>query len=1094
MDRTKIGVLCSYDAFTDDLNDTLRAAAQKVGLFKLAGMGAGTQTRQPYAAIFRGTSDDTNAEISDAIEVVQSNDADAPSATISTFITCKGDGENATITGAYSVSAIVAPAGTYESPLLQAKSSTDSASTLTIGAGVHLLPSGTAANNNSANGVDLGGGSNYLRQIYVRQLNADSIVGSVTGAASQLTITNQSSDTTCFPVFVQASTGNLTPHSNTSLTFNASTGQLGATSFSGGLPITDGANNRIITATSASAIKGESDLTFDGSTLAVTGGGNPVAEFDRGSANNTNLNLKYNGNHYGQVSVADKEFQLSAVGSDTTFKVFVNGTSRFMIDDNGNIGVNATPRTSGSILNNTDHFLCIGDSDTGIAQDGDGQFEIWANNQEIVNFNTSQITPTKDIIPNSDSSRNIGSNGVRFANGYFDNIIATNITGNVTGTASQLAMTNQSSDTTCFPVFVQAATGNLTPHSNTSLTFNASTAQLGASVLRATGGTVVNTGDEANPTNVALLIENNDYIYTNDSTSSKRRLIGKSKSTNPTVEIIEIGQTGTLLIDEIKMIPGNAGFFSVNTGNTEDRFVVDSSGDVSIGAGANTAEGKLDVLGAALGNTAGNETTMGVFRTLTGNVAKLLIQNVRNSNGSDWTTTSTRIQRRVDVTDHAYLDFGVNNDGFILRTNSDFIPSTNGSNDLGSSSYRWGTIYANTINGTITGTITNAASADQIKTINRNGTNSTHYLTFVDSNNGSSTSENLYTDNHIYYNPSSNILNVGSRVVSGNGSGSVAMTINDGYGNANLCFNHEAGIPDVNGSSGRIECGVDGTTAQMMFELWDSVTSGSATGGASNNIKLRLTTGAVQVYQNLMPNSDSSRDIGSNTVRFANGYFDNIFASNINGSGTITDIAVDQTGRTCGDILTVTGTNTKTINIPSASNAYGAKYIGSSVSGTFCDGDVWYDTSSGGTVNDGFPSGSRMLFQQSSAPTGWTKDTSNTNQRALRVVSGNAGSGGSVNFTTAFSSSRATSGGAVQSHTLTVAQIPSHTHSYSSANYPTSTGPEQNQSGGPEDRTTFNVSKTTGSTGSGQAHNHNFTQPSVNLAVRYLDVIICQKD
>jgi len=37
-----------------------------------------------------------------------------------------------------------------------------------------------------------------------------------------------------------------------------------------------------------------------------------------------------------------------------------------------------------------------------------------------------------------------------------------------------------------------------------------------------------------------------------------------------------------------------------------------------------------------------------------------------------------------------------------------------------------------------------------------------------------------------------------------------------------------------------------------------------------------------------------------------------------------------------------------------------------------------------------------------------------------------------------------------------------HTHSYNSANHPTSSGPEQNQSGGPEDRTLFNQGKTTG--------------------------------
>ena len=58
--------------------------------------------------------------------------------------------------------------------------------------------------------------------------------------------------------------------------------------------------------------------------------------------------------------------------------------------------------------------------------------------------------------------------------------------------------------------------------------------------------------------------------------------------------------------------------------------------------------------------------------------------------------------------------------------------------------------------------------------------------------------------------------------------------------------------------------------------------------------------------------------------------------------------------------------------------------------------------------------------------------------------------------------------GGNKQQTLSINQIPSHSHSYSSANHPTSSGPEQNQSGGPEDRTTFNVSKTTGNTGGGQ--------------------------
>ena len=59
--------------------------------------------------------------------------------------------------------------------------------------------------------------------------------------------------------------------------------------------------------------------------------------------------------------------------------------------------------------------------------------------------------------------------------------------------------------------------------------------------------------------------------------------------------------------------------------------------------------------------------------------------------------------------------------------------------------------------------------------------------------------------------------------------------------------------------------------------------------------------------------------------------------------------------------------------------------------------------------------------------------------------------------------------GGAESVTLTLSQIPSHTHSYVGHTYPGS-GPEQNQSGGPEDRTSFNVNKTTGSAGSGSSH------------------------
>jgi hypothetical protein len=61
------------------------------------------------------------------------------------------------------------------------------------------------------------------------------------------------------------------------------------------------------------------------------------------------------------------------------------------------------------------------------------------------------------------------------------------------------------------------------------------------------------------------------------------------------------------------------------------------------------------------------------------------------------------------------------------------------------------------------------------------------------------------------------------------------------------------------------------------------------------------------------------------------------------------------------------------------------------------------------SIPDFIAAGSRMLFEQSTAPTSWTKDTTSHNNKALRVVTGTAAPGGSTAFSTIFAS-RAVSG------------------------------------------------------------------------------------
>ena len=119
----------------------------------------------------------------------------------------------------------------------------------------------------------------------------------------------------------------------------------------------------------------------------------------------------------------------------------------------------------------------------------------------------------------------------------------------------------------------------------------------------------------------------------------------------------------------------------------------------------------------------------------------------------------------------------------------------------GSGSWSWQTINLNSV--------PNAGNADQIKTQSR-GNNATHYVTFVDSNNASSTAESLYTDGGISYNPSTNNLQVNGSISLNHDNdtgGGVRLSddgdivdLNDGY--CSMRFSSGVRIMNGNGQLG----------------------------------------------------------------------------------------------------------------------------------------------------------------------------------------------------------------------------------------------------------------------------------------------------
>ena len=187
------------------------------------------------------------------------------------------------------------------------------------------------------------------------------------------------------------------------------------------------------------------------------------------------------------------------------------------------------------------------------------------------------------------------------------------------------------------------------------------------------------------------------------------------------------------------------------------------------------------------------------------------------------------------------------------------------------------------------------------------------------------------------------------------------------------------------------------------------------------------------------------------------------------------------------------------------------------------------------TTTNLLPSGTRLVFHNSSAPTGWTKDTS-INDSALRVVSGTPGSGGSTGFSSALGSpsvsgsvslsgepgsgnlSTSISGNVnIGSTTLSTNQIPSHSHnvpfrSDAGSDFEDSANSIAGSDGFGGSNTRF---QNTGNIGGSGSHNHNaghnlsgsisgspsrgtlsgsLSSASASINVKYQDFIIAQKD
>jgi hypothetical protein len=198
-----------------------------------------------------------------------------------------------------------------------------------------------------------------------------------------------------------------------------------------------------------------------------------------------------------------------------------------------------------------------------------------------------------------------------------------------------------------------------------------------------------------------------------------------------------------------------------------------------------------------------------------------------------------------------------------------------------------------------------------------------------------------------------------------------------------------------------------------------------------------------------------------------------------------------------------TGTNTLTAEAVLIGNTTSnVKFVSPGTNGNVLtsNGSAWLSVAA--VVPESFDSGTVMLFAQTAAPTGWTKDTSNFNNSGLRIVTGTASSVGSVDFTTAFASQTPTGSvsvsGSAGNTTLSTPQIPSHSHPFPV--HRSQINGIIRVAGGAE-AIYATGTLTTNNTGGGGSHNHpltissaTFSGNAINLAVKYVDVIRATKN
>ena len=298
--------------------------------------------------------------------------------------------------------------------------------------------------------------------------------------------------------------------------------------------------------------------------LTVTADANPALEISRGSANTTNVNLKYNTTLTGQLSAANAEFQISAAGSSTPMEFFTNGSERMRIQSNGEVEISGIGNTSGARLN--------------IGSDANNAFVRSYDTAAGIIIGTANAHPVK-FMSNSSERMRINATGGLSINDDVENGLNLNRTTTTTG-ASYIKFTNSGGN---YYIGADSSAGDRMAIGGQAYGFTM-TAESGRPLVFATSNTSRMTIDSSG--NVGIGTDNPSSILhlegnTNSYSTSPLLYFGSTSTQNAAVRDWAIGPADSNYGDFHIFQGASTGASAI--GSTQIVFTINSSGNVGIG-------------------------------------------------------------------------------------------------------------------------------------------------------------------------------------------------------------------------------------------------------------------------------------------------------------------------------------------------------------------------------------------------------------------------------------------------------------------------------------------------------------------------------